>query len=854
MSCARCDVAVDLPVLEIKSELESSLRSGNRVLLKAPTGSGKSTCVPQMILDSQLAEGMILVVQPRRIAARMLATWVAKLRGVKLGEEVGYAVRFDSKYNKQTKILFLTDGLLQRMLQDDPDLAGVACVVFDEFHERRLASDLCLARCLDLQDGGNNHLKLVVMSATLEQSGLAQYLSPCASLEAMGRSYPVDIHYRSAAYQPAGGAREVARNKPVWEQAADAAKELVAQTDGHLLVFMPGGYEIRKTITLLENASWAKGYHVYPLYSNLPIDQQELAIHGSGKKIIVSTNVAETSLTIEGITAVIDSGLARIAVYDSTRGLDSLLIRKISKASADQRAGRAGRTAPGLCVRLWSQAEHAKRDDFDSPEVQRMDITEALLGLKSQGVDEIADYRWLDAPKEETVSKSLALLHQLGAIDELEMLTEDGSWMMRMPIHPRYACLILSAAQHGCVAEAAFVAAAEQAESLFLPQGDALESFTYDGDVSDFAAYWRAFQWTQNQNRLNPSACRNKGLSARGARELGQSFRQLEQMCRRLNLPWKKVNFDENQFSLASAMFVPFADRLGQKMGSSTLACRLVGGRRGQLDKQSVARGGELFVAAEVTEVGGKDITVHLKRCTVIDKQELIGRADQVHLSELNEAIYDEQVRRVVQRHELRWRDIVIVSKVGGEPDAERAAELLAERVASGELVLKFWDRDVDRWIARVVNLSEWMPELEMPGFSSADREVLFTELCLGAKSYKEIKSRKVMPVLRQWLSPAQHEVLAAYAPEQVVLANGRKAKVYYAEGKEPWIALRLQHLYDVDSLPQIAGGNVDLLVHILAPNQRPWQITKDLAGFWKTGYPQMKKDLAGRYPRHEWR
>ncbi|HEY8961291.1 MAG TPA: helicase-related protein, partial [Luteolibacter sp.] len=445
---------MSLPVFEIESALRDAIRqpSRARVLLKAPTGSGKSTAVPGMLVDAGI-RGRILVIEPRRMAARLLAGWVAKQRGTQLGAGVGYSVRFDSRYGRDTQIVYLTDGVFQRWLQEDPSLDGVEAVIFDEFHERRLAVDVALARCLDLQDGARPDLKVIVMSATLQTAGLADYLAPVSLLEAGGRTFPVEQLWRperAPQHDRRGGPP---RETPVWERLAAVCREAITFPDpGNLLLFLPGTHEIRKTITEIESGSWSRGWDVFPLYSSLPPAAQEAAIApGPRPKIIVATNVAETSLTIDGVRTVIDAGLARIASFDPRRGIDTLHIRKISRAAAEQRAGRAGRTAPGRCFRLWSEAEHARREAFEAPEVRRVDLAECVLLLKAAGVSEIRDFRWLDAPLEESLQRAERLLHDLGALDAHGMLTDEGRKMAALPLEPRFSRLMLAGMEHGCV-------------------------------------------------------------------------------------------------------------------------------------------------------------------------------------------------------------------------------------------------------------------------------------------------------------------------------------------------------------------------------------------------------------------
>lgn len=846
---------VDLPVLDIRHELLDAIDGVGRLLLRAPTGSGKSTCVPPMLLDGGQVAGLIEVVQPRRIAARMLARRVAQMRGGRSGGEVGHVVRFDNCMGKETRIVYVTDGVLQRWLQDDPELSNVGAVIFDEFHERRIASDVALARCLDLQESRRPDLKLVIMSATLEVAGLKDYLEPCEILEAEGRAFPVDISYRAAAAPATRGRQEV----KVWDRVTEAVRESIQSEDvGHILVFLPGVHEIRRSIELIERSAWSRGWDVCPLYSGLSPKLQDEAVApskaGGRPRIIVSTNVAETSLTIDGVRTVIDAGLARVARYDSVRGIDTLMIEKVSRASADQRAGRAGRTAPGRCIRLWSEAEQGRRLAFDLPEIKRVDLAEVALSLKAAGVDDVAGFRWLDLPDLHALEVAERLLAQLGAVGHDGKISEEGKLMAAFPVHPRYARLLLAAEREGCVAEAGFIAAVMQGEGVFLRGRDVhgREEFTEPGDGSDFVAEWRAFQVARDI-RYDPRRCGQSGILARGTREVGKALEQLERVCVRRGLTWGGIDFEKNKQAVSRVMLAAFSDRMAVRLGQATLACKVVGERRGKLDAHSAAKCSQAFVATEITEVEGKEVTVYLNRCAEVsidDLRELFPRDFYEH----DGAFYDMATRRVVRLRELRFRDLVLESKEGGEPPLAEAAQILAGRVLAGELKMKGWDQGVERWIARLVSLSRWLPEMELPGFDEEDKLMVLEEVCQGAKSYRDIKNREIMPVLNNWLSPGQKQVLDAYAPLEVKLSNGRTAKVRYSLDGAPWIALKMQLLYDVTELPEIAQGRVKLLVHLLAPNQRPWQVTDDLAGFWERGYAQMKKDLAGRYPKHEWR
>src|SRR6185436_766415 len=439
-----------LPIYELESTLLTRLKETPRLILSSPTGSGKSTQVPQMLLKHGLLDrGQVVILQPRRLAARLLAARVAEELGVELGREVGYQIRFDNVSGPSTKIKYVTEGILLRQMIQDPALAGVSALIFDEFHERHLYGDITLARALDLQERTRPDLRILVMSATLDGDRLETYLKPCARLASEGRTFPVSITHAAEA-----------DDRPVWEQAADAFARHAGE--GDVLIFMPGGYEISRTIDALRDRFEAKGYLLLPLHGELPPREQDAAVARYPRpKVVVSTNVAETSLTIDGIRLVIDSGLARIPRYDPYRGINTLGVDKISRASADQRAGRAGRTAPGACVRLWTAQDHARRPARELPEIRRLDLAEVVLTLKAADVVDLRKFRWLDPPDETSLSHAEELLGDLGALKG-GAITELGRRMLAFPVHPRYARMLLAAQKEGCVRDAALVAALTQ--------------------------------------------------------------------------------------------------------------------------------------------------------------------------------------------------------------------------------------------------------------------------------------------------------------------------------------------------------------------------------------------------------
>src|SRR5260221_9136087 len=463
-------MAKPLPIYEIESAIVANVREHGRVIVSAPTGSGKSTQVPQMLLEhGLLGDGQIVVLQPRRLVTRLLAARVAWERKVQLGREVGYQIRLENVTGPETRIRFVTEGVLLRQMVHDPKLPGIAALVFDEFHERHLYGDITLAQALDLQESARPDLKILVMSATLDAARLEDYLKPCRVLESMGRMFPVNIEYsKSPSYQD---------KRPIWEQAASAFSDFVASGgEGDVLVFMPGSFEISQTLEAIRHSDESRGFVLLPLHGELsPGDQDAAIARYEKRKVVVATNVAETSLTIDGIRCVIDSGLARIPKYDPYRGINTLFVEKVSRASAGQRAGRAGRTAPGGCLRLWSAQEHSHRPQQELPEVKRLDLAEAALTLKAAGAEDLRRFRWLEAPEEQGLAHAEELLADLGALKTTgagTQITEVGRKMLAFPLHPRYARMLLAAQQHGCVYQACLVAALTQGRDLLLRNVD----------------------------------------------------------------------------------------------------------------------------------------------------------------------------------------------------------------------------------------------------------------------------------------------------------------------------------------------------------------------------------------------
>ena len=846
-----------LPIYEIEEAILASVREQRRVIVSAPTGSGKSTQVPQMLLDHGLLEqGQVVVLQPRRLATRLLAARVAWERNVELGREVGYQIRFENVSGPETRIRFVTEGVLLRQMVQDARLAGISTLIFDEFHERHLYGDITLARALDLQEFTRPDLKLIVMSATLDAARLEEYLQPCRVLESLGRTFPVEMRFADSP--------SYAEKRPVWEQAAVAFDDFISSgATGDVLVFMPGSFEISQTIQAIQHSDQSRGVILLPLHGELaPRDQDAAVARYDRRKVVVATNVAETSLTIDGVRCVIDSGLARIPRYDPQRGINTLLIDKISRASADQRAGRAGRTAPGLCLRLWSREEHAHRPAQELPEIKRLDLAEVVLTLKAAGIEDLRRFRWLEAPEEQALAHAEELLVDLGALKARtdggpSLITETGRKMLAFPLHPRYGRMLLAAQEYGCVHQACLVAALTQGRDLLLRNVDRdtvryREDLLGDRASSDFWMLMRAWNYA-SRNQFRADACRRLGVHIVTARQVGPLFQQFLDIAGKEGLSTAPTEVPEE--ALQKCILIGFSDRVARRVDSGTLRCELVHGRGGVLARESAVQASQLFVAAEIREVEGKDKTVNtiLSLATAINESWLRELFPD-DLQTASRVFYDPTTKRVYAEEQLRFRDLNIGGRRVDPPPPDQAAHLLSEEVIAGRLVLKEWDHDVEQWITRLNQLCQWCPELDLPPITAEDRRHLIEQLCHGAAGYKDIKDKPVKPVIKSWLSPAQAELLDKHAPERLSLPNGRTPKVIYEAGAAPHIAVRIQELYDVNNTPKITMGRVSVLVHILAPNMRPVQITQDLSSFWREQYPRVKQELQRKYPKHQWR
>jgi ATP-dependent helicase HrpB len=686
-------------------------------------------------------------------------------------------------------------------------------------------------------------------------------------LASAGRTFPVETEYLAR--------RTGLNGPPVWELAAEEfARYVNAGGEGDVLVFMPGGFEISQTIEAIRHTSEARGYLILPLHGELaPKDQDAAVARYQQPKVVVATNVAETSITIDGVRLVIDSGLARIARYDANRGINTLMIEKISQANAEQRTGRAGRTAPGKCVRLWSRPEHDERPPHETPEIRRLDLSEVVLTLKAAGVDDLRKFRWLEKPDEIALTHAEELLEDLGAIKAARpaadapaglrapaatlQITPVGRKMLAFPLHPRYARMLLAAQEYRCVHHACLVAALTQGRDLLL-RNPGREAETAREDLlgekagSDFWIVMRAWSFAVN-NQFRMEACRKLGIHAVTAKQVGPLLEQFLRIAKDEGLDTRPNDVKDE--ALQKCILIGFSDRVARRMDQGTLRCELVHGRRGVLARESKAQHSPLLVAAEIREVEGRDREVNtiLSLATAIEADWLRELFPDDIKTDLH-VEFDAQQKRVLAAELVRFRDLALAAKRIDPPPAEAAARLLADEVLAGRLLLPNWDHSVEQWLARLQLLCQQCADLQLPAITEDDKKHIIEQLCHGAASYKDIKEREVKPIVMSWLSPAQRELLDKHAPERLTLPNGRTPKVNYESGKPPFISLRIQELYDVNQTPKVALGRVPVTVHILTPGMKPVQVTQDLASFWREHYPKLKSELARKYPKHFWR
>lgn len=832
-----------LPIDEVISELVEAMRGAPAVLLQAPTGAGKTTRVPGALLDAGLADlassspqrrGELIVLEPRRIAARSAARRTAQERGVKLGDEVGYQVRFDSKRTKHTRITFVTEGLFLRRLQEDPFLEGVSLVVFDEFHERNLDGDLSLALLRSVQKEAREDLKLLVMSATLNREPLEAFLESPPVIESRGRSYPVEIEYLGAAERPQGTRLEE-------EVVVRGVQRALRQSDGDVLVFLPGVGEIKRCAARLEPLLSRDSVKLFQLYGDQSAQEQDRALQPhEGRAVHLATNVAETSLTLPQVTAVVDSGLARKLHHDSGRGVNQLRLEAISRASATQRTGRAGRTSAGYCLRLWTEQEERSRPDEELPEIARVDVTSALLELFQWGESRPRDFPWFEAPPASAQAVALQLLERLDAIEADgqggHRLLELGRKLARLPLHPRLARLLIDGAEAGALTEAATCAALLSERSPF--RRDAPPSVSWnsaiDSDLVDRMHALFAFE----------DGVASGDVQRNAARALLEVRDRLVQAMGRDR---SELSGSERDEAVARALLGAYPDRLARRRAPGDERALMIDGRGVRLARESTVNQAEVFVCLEVANLGRE----HLVRIASEVRPEWLSGPKRRAEQKLH---FDEGSARVVAEQCELYGDLILDRRPATLRRDAASARVLAK--AAGEQLeraLDFQGKAYTELVARLRCLGEWMPELELPQPNDAFWLEQLEGLCAGKLSFAELRKVSLVDSLRGAMSWKQLEALERHAPERVQVPSGNHVRLVYEPGRSPVLAARIQELFGWRSAPRIANGKVGLLLHLLAPNMRPQQVTEDLESFWNTTYAEVRKDLRRRYPKHDW-
>ena len=841
----------DLPIEEIRDALGRTLRAGKRrIVVEAPTGSGKSTQIPQMLLDEGFLgpAGQVVILQPRRLAARMLAKRVAEERGAELGGEVGYTIRLDDLTSAKTRIRFVTEGVLVRQMISRPKLEGVQAVICDEFHERHLYGDLTLGRILDLQEGARPDLILVVMSATLETETLVQRIG-AEVLRSEGRMYPVEIEYLAK--------REDLSGSGVAEVAAREAERLIRKGKGDVLVFLPGAYEINRARRDLESRLNQREAVVLPLHGEMAPKDQDAALQRYDRpKVVVATNVAETSLTLDGVKAVVDGGLARMAKYDPRRGLETLLVERISHASAAQRAGRAGRTAPGVCVRLETELDWSKRPKAEEPEIRRLDLAEISLVLAAAGAKRLRDFRWVDPPEERSVVRAEKLLADLGATEgEGGRLTEMGKKMAGWPVHPRLARMLIEAGAQGCLRGAAGIAALLSGRPLLQRmagrKGEGAEILWEAEEESDLFVWLRALRFAEKE-RFHPGACGRMGIHGGAAREAAAVRDRLVSMSQAMGV--KVEDSPAGGEKLRKCVLAGFSDHLGRRIDGGTLRCRLVGGRSGSIGRESVVRDRPLVVAAEIKEIGRTDgeVEVILGLVTAV-KEEWLREMFPNDFSESKGLVFEENGRRVLETERTCFRGLVLEEKRRDVEASPETAAVLAQAVLEERCTWPGWSAEADALLERVGRVREWGAE-GWPEWSDEAKQRVLEHQCEGCVTWRQANDRSALVSLREWLGGETMRKLAELLPEKIQMPGGKSLTIQYGKGRDPVVSGRIQELYGLQATPKVMGGRIELTVEILGPNRRPLQVTKDLGSFWKVTYPKLKPELARKYPKHEWR
>jgi ATP-dependent helicase HrpB len=817
-----------LPIDEILPALRASLARHRNAVVEAPPGAGKSTVVPIALLDEPwLRGGKIVMLEPRRLATRAVATRMATTLGESPGETVGYRMRLETRVSKRTRIEVVTEGVFTRMLQSDPALEGVGAVLFDEFHERSLHADTGLAFALDSQENLAPELRLLVMSATLDGAAVARLLGDAPVVTAAGRMFPVTTHYLGTGLPLLPGGRESPELGVL-----RAIKRALSEAPGDLLVFLPGAGEIRRVQGMLTEVG--KDVDVLPLFGELAPGQQDEALRPARpgrRKIVLATNIAETSLTIDGVRIVIDAGLERRSLFDPSSGMNRLEVQRISRASAEQRAGRAGRTSPGVCYRLWGEGAERSLAAYAPPEVCVADLAPLALDLAVWGTD-ANGLRWLDAPPAATLASARDLLRRLGALDDGGKVTAHGRAMQEFPAHPRIAHMLLMARSLGASELAAELAALLSDRDLLRAGGGVRER---DSDVR-----------TRLEALRRGSASIDRGALERVRRAQRSFEQQLD--------AGGKAGAAQVDVDAGVLLGLAYPDRIARRRPGAEARYQLSNGRGALFaSAESIAR--EEFIVA--VDLDDREREAQIRLAAPLAKADLLEHfAPQLQRAE--ELVWDARTEAVVARRVIRLDELLVEEKPLNDVPREASVAAMLEGVRSLGIDVLTWDEESRDFVAR----SEFVRKLtrsDLAGWPDNSMEALARDLgwlepfLAGITRRSQLSRVPLMDALRGRLNYELQRKLDELAPTHIGLPTGSRVRIDYLDDNAPIASMRMQEVFGLAATPRIGGGAVPVTFTLLSPGRKPLQITRDLASFWRNAYVEVRKDMRGRYPRHYW-
>ncbi len=829
---------VPLPIDPVLPDVLRALAASTSLVLEAPPGAGKTTRVPRAMLDAGTFAGEIVVLEPRRLAARLAARRVADELGERVGETIGYTVRFEDASSARTRVRFVTEGVLTRRLLADPQLRGVSAVLLDEFHERHLQGDVALALLKRMQQTTRPDLRVIAMSATLDAGPVAAFLG-CSVVRSEGKRFDVALEHLAAP-----------DDRKLDLQVASAVRALVnAGLDGHVLVFLPGAAEIRRATEACAKLAAENDLALVPLHGDLPPADQDRAVgQSSRRKIILSTNVAESSVTIEGIVAVIDSGLVRVVRHAPWSGLPALAVEKTSRASATQRAGRAGRTRPGRALRLYTKADFDARPEHETPEILRVDLSQTVLELAASGA-RAREVVWLDPPKADALSAAEELLGRLGAIEASGAISEIGRRMLAFPLHPRQARMLVEAERRGVGDDGAVLAALVGERDLRagaktrFDQAGGPRSLDVATETSDLLGLLDRFREAEDSG-FAAHAIRAIGLDQGAVHAVERAQKQLRRIVRQRSqaakAPETPKAADE---ALLIAVLAGFPDRVARRKRSGSRDLALAQGSTAELAETSAVRDAPWMVAVDAELVRGKTL---VRVASGIEPEWLIELFED-RIREVADLSFDDAKGAVIGGSKMLYDALAIAESPGFDRNDAKVADLLFERAKARGARSLLASESLSRWLARARFAASQDESLRAP----TDEDVLHAlrALCVGKTTLREVEQGDLLGTLRSAIGAFAK--IDELAPERVKLASGRTAEIAYEEGKPPWIESYLQDFFGTKTNPH--AGRVPVVLHLLAPNKRAVQVTTDLAGFWERHYPAIRRELMRKYPRQAW-